>query len=82
MSKIFNFVSNFKNLGEQEDGSVEIKGSASTNALDRAGDIIEHDAWVKNGGLDNYMNNPVILFNHNYDKPIGRAKGISVDNGG
>jgi HK97 family phage prohead protease len=81
-NKIFNFVSTFKNLGEQEDGSVEIKGSASTNALDRAGDIIEHDAWVKNGGLENYMNNPIILFNHDYNKPIGRAKGISVDENG
>ena len=81
-NKIFNFVSTFKNLGEQEDGSVEIKGSASTNALDRAGDIIEHDAWVKNGGLENYMNNPIILFNHDYNKPIGRAKGLSVDENG
>tara|TARA_Y100001937_G_scaffold78861_2_gene106954 strand:- start:10293 stop:12329 length:2037 start_codon:yes stop_codon:yes gene_type:complete len=81
-NKIFNFVSTFKNLGEQEDGSVEIKGSASTSALDRAGDIIEHDAWVKSGGLDNYMNNPIILFNHDYNKPIGRAKGISVDKDG
>ena len=81
-NKIFNFVSTFKNLGEQEDGSVEIKGSASTSALDRAGDIIEHDAWVKSGGLDNYMNNPIILFNHDYNRPIGRAKGISVDKDG
>jgi len=60
---------------------VEIKGSASTNALDRAGDIIEHDAWTK-GGLENYKGNPVILFNHNYDRPIGRAKDLSVTDKG
>ena len=81
-NKIFNFVSNFKNLGEQEDGSVEIKGSASTNALDRAGDIIEHDAWLKNNGLKNYENNPIILFNHDYNRPIGRAKSVTVDENG
>ena len=81
MEKIFHWTSTFKSLGENEDGGVDIKGSASTNALDRAGDIIEADAWTK-GGLENYKGNPIILFNHNYDKPIGRAKDLKVtDNG-
>ena len=81
MEKIFHWTSTFKSLGENEDGGVDIKGSASTNALDRAGDIIESDAWTK-GGLENYKGNPIILFNHNYDKPIGRAKDLKVtDNG-
>jgi len=81
MEKIFHWSSTFKNLGETDDGGLDIKGSASTNALDRAGDIINADAWTK-GGLDNFKNNPIILFNHNYDKPIGRAKDLSVtDNG-
>ena len=80
-SKIYHWTSTFKSLGENEDGGVDIKGSASTNALDRAGDIIEADAWTK-GGLENYKGNPIILFNHNYDKPIGRAKDLKVtDNG-
>ena len=39
------------------------------------------DAWTK-GGLDNFKNNPIILFNHNYDKPIGRAKEMSVTENG
>ena len=34
------------------------------------------------GGLDNFKNNPVILFNHNYDRPIGRAKEIGVTENG
>src|SRR6056300_1734180 len=81
MEKIFHWASTFKSLGETEDGGLDIKGSASTNALDRAGDIIEPEAWVK-GGLDNFKNNPVILFNHDYNRPIGRAKDVSVTENG
>ena len=81
MNKIFHYTSTFKALGEGEDGSIDIKGSASTNCLDRAGDIIESDAWTK-GGLENFKNNPIILFNHNYDKPIGRATGLEVNDKG
>jgi len=80
-NKIYHWTSTFKSLGESEDGSVDIKGSASTNGLDRAGDIIEADAWTK-GGLENFKNNPIILFNHNYDKPIGRAKDLKVTENG
>ena len=40
-NKIFHWTNTFKSLGEQEDGSVEIKGLASTNSQDRAGDVIE-----------------------------------------
>jgi len=80
-NKIYHWTSTFKSLGETDDGGVEIKGSASTNSIDRAGDIIETEAWMK-GGLENFKNNPIILFNHNYDKPIGRAKDLQVtDNG-
>ena len=79
--RIYNWTSTFKSLGDTDDGGCEIKGSASTNALDRAGDIIERDAWTK-GGLENFKTNPIILFNHNYDKPIGRATNLKVtDNG-
>ena len=81
MNKIFHYTSTFKSLGEQDDGSIDIKGSASTNGLDRAGDIIESDAWTK-GGLENFKNNPIILFNHDYNKPIGRATGLEVNDKG
>ena len=79
--KIFHWTNSFKMLSEDDDGGLDIKGSASTDALDRAGDIIEGNAWTK-GGLDNFKNNPVILFNHNYDRPIGRAKEIGVTENG
>ena len=81
MEKIFHWTNTFKTLGEDDDGGLDIKGSASTNSLDRAGDVIETEAWTK-GGLENFKNNPVILFNHNYDRPIGRAKEIGVTENG
>ena len=80
-TKIFHWTNTFKALGETEDGGIDIKGSASTNALDRAGDVIESGAWTK-GGLENFKSNPIILFNHNYDKPIGRATGLEVTENG
>jgi len=79
--KIYHWTSTFKSLGETDDGGVNIKGSASTNGLDRAGDIIETEAWTK-GGLENFKGNPIILFNHDYNKPIGRATGLEVTENG
>ena len=38
--KIFHWTNSFKMLSEDDDGGLDIKGSASTDALDRAGDII------------------------------------------
>jgi len=81
MEKIFHWANSFKTLGEADDGGLDIKGSASTNAMDRAGDVIEPGAWTK-GGLDNYKQNPILLFNHNYDRPIGRAKELNVSENG
>ena len=80
--KIFHWASTFKTLGEDDDGSVNIKGYASTNASDRAGDSIDHDAWTKNGGLENFKGNPIILFNHDYNRPIGRATSLEVNDKG
>ena len=80
MEKIFNLTSTFKALDE-DDGSVHICGMASTHDEDRANDVIMAEAWTK-GGLSNFEKNPIILFNHDYNKPIGRATGLKVtDNG-
>jgi len=54
-----------------------IRGFASTADFDRAGDSISAEAWQK-GGLSNFEKNPIILFNHDYDKPIGRATGLKA----
>ena len=80
MNKIFNLTSTFKAL-EDEDGCVTITGMASTKDFDRAGDTIVPEAWTK-GGLSNFEKNPIILFNHDYNKPIGRATALKVTENG
>ena len=80
MEKIFNLTSTFKSHAT-EDGSVMIRGMASTSDFDRAGDSISGEAWAK-GGLKNFEKNPIILFNHDYDRPIGRATGLKVTENG
>ena len=80
MEKIFNLTSTFKALDE-DDGGVHICGMASTADFDRAGDTISAEAWTK-GGLNNFEKNPIILFNHAYNKPIGRATGLKVTENG
>jgi HK97 family phage prohead protease len=80
MEKIFNLTSTFKSEA-QDDGSVMIRGMASTTEFDRAGDSISADAWTK-GGLNNFEKNPIILFNHDYSRPIGRAKKVTATNDG
>jgi len=81
MEKIFNLTSTFKALNEDDDGSVHICVMASTADFDRAGDTISAEAWTK-GGLGNFEKNPIILFNHDYNKPIGRATGLKVTENG
>ena len=80
MEKIFNLTSTFKSHTD-EDGSVMIRGMASTHDFDRAGDSISVDAWTK-GGLKNFEKNPIILFNHDYNRPIGRATGLKTTENG
>lgn len=77
MSKNFFLNTEFKAY-LSEDGDTYITGLASTPDVDRTGDIVEATAWLK-GGLDNYKKNPVILFNHSYAKPIGKAIEINTD---
>jgi len=79
VNKIFHIGSTFKAFEDGDD--LHITGMASTNGTDRVGDIIESEAWTK-GGLQNYLNNPVILFNHDYNQPIGRAISLGTNDNG
>lgn len=76
-TKIFNITSSFKSYQDEDDDSIKIRGYASTVDTDRSGDVIESNAWRK-GGLDNYQNNPILLFNHDYNKPIGKATALTI----
>src|SRR6056300_1329307 len=60
--------------------AIKIAGYASTTAKDRAGDVITANAWAK--GVDNFRRNPVLLYQHKHDCPIGNVNKIQVDKKG
>jgi HK97 family phage prohead protease/HK97 family phage major capsid protein len=82
MSKRLELQSSFKSINvNKEDEELTITGLANAQTIDRVGDIIVEDAYKK-GGLDNYRKNPIILFNHDYGKPIGRATELTIGSSG
>lgn len=50
---------------------------ASTNREDRHMSVIDQKGW----DLRNYRANPIVLFNHNHDRPIGRSTLTRVEKG-
>lgn len=60
--------------------SLRIAGYANTTAKDRSGDVVTAEAWAK--GVENFRKNPVMLYQHKHDCPIGRIDSISVDKKG
>ena len=60
---------------------MKIQGYASTERIDRTGEIIKKDAFLKS--LQDYLNaGGVILYNHNRNKVIGRTLDAKVDTKG
>jgi len=60
--------------------SLKIAGYANTTTKDRANDVVTAQAWAK--GVDNYRKNPVLLYQHKHENPIGRVEKITVDKKG
>lgn len=60
--------------------SVIIEGYASTNDVDRHGDIVPAAVWE--AGIKNYLKNPVILAYHDHAEPVGRMTDHKVDEKG
>lgn len=58
-----------------------IKGYASTPTLDRYDDVVEPEAFRKSI-MQEYRKNPIILFQHNPERPIGKATFMNIDSGG
>ena len=59
------------------DGKETITFRASLESEDRAGDVIRADGWE----LDNYRQNPVVLWAHRHDLlPIGKSIDVWVEN--
>lgn len=48
---------------------------ASSEVLDRQGEVIEQTGWA----LKNYKDNPILLFMHDHTKPIGKATRVWID---
>ena len=80
MKKIFKLDSIIKAV-EEGDGELRIAGYASTDSIDRQSDRILPTAWTR-GGLRNYEINPILLFNHDYNRPIGKVIEMSTDKRG
>lgn len=81
MDKVFKLRGGITTKQLDED-TIEIEGYASTRAEDRDGDVILPEAWESGGGLKNFLNNPIILYNHNHNMPIGKATDITTDEKG
>ena len=66
----------------EEDGvkGVEIEWYASTKDKDRGHEIVDPQAF-KNA-LDLYMTNPIVLLQHNMEKPIGVVTEAKIDDNG
>lgn len=64
---------------KSESGSdtIIIRGIASTPVIDRHDDIVDFEA-MKRAGFG-YMQNPIVLMQHNYDKIIGKSLSYEVN---
>jgi len=62
---------------EESIDSIYIEGYASTVDVDRGGDVVPASVWEQ--GMKNYLNNPIILAQHDHDDPIGRMVEHKVD---
>lgn len=78
MHKPFYFQMNFdkKAIEAKDDGTLAIRGLASTADLDRYNDIVEPQAFAIT--LATYMKAPVMLLKHDRDKEIGRFEEAQI----
>ena len=65
-----------KEVNQNDSGDVVIEGFASTPDLDRYRDIVEPKAFES--AIEMYMKNPVILYQHDGNKPVGVATSVKV----
>lgn len=56
------------------DGELDFVLSDAT--IDRYGDIIDPNGWV----MDNFQKNPIALFNHSSNFPVGKWSSLRVEN--
>lgn len=70
----------FDNFSVKANGETDvvIEGYANKAVVDRGNDYIEPKAW----NLGNYKKSGIILFNHDRDKPIGKAIDVKATDDG
>ena len=81
--EFFQIVCDQKSVKEIIDGenkSYEIEWYASTKDKDRMNDVVEPTAFEET--LKQYMTNPIVLLQHDMDKPIGNVIEASIDEKG
>lgn len=78
--KIFYLNSEAIQVKQAGTGPLKIAGYANTVSLDRQKEVITPEAWLK--GVENYRLNPVLLFQHEPGKPVGRVTELKVDKKG
>lgn len=62
---------------ERAGGGADLEFVLSDATVDRYGDIVDPDGWV----LANFRKNPIALFGHRSDSPIGTWAEVRVDGG-
>lgn len=69
-----------KDFEEEGISGIEIEWYASTKDKDRGHDIVDPQAFKS--ALDLYMTNPIVLLQHNMEKPIGVVTEATIDENG
>lgn len=69
-----------KDFEEEGVSGIEIEWYASTKDKDRGHDIVDPQAFKS--ALDLYMTNPIVLLQHNMEKPIGVITEAKIDDNG
>ena len=66
---------------ESPRGDLKLLGYASTWSLDRDNEIVQEKAF--DGTIDRYLrDNPILLWQHDLERPIGRVEAATVDRHG
>jgi len=60
-----------------QDPDDPLKFILSTDTVDRMGDVVEQETWQ----LKDFKKNPIALFMHNHQAPIGVWKNVKVESG-
>jgi len=59
------------------DNGLAIEGWASTKDLDRQDEVVEPTAFA--AGIDGFLKNPILLYMHDWERPIGKVIEAKID---